>query len=368
MDRFIEDFYAHLAAFPATAQFLQDPTLIRRLKTTQKQYFDSLLDATFTPGYVEERRRIGRAHADVGLAPQWFLGAFNLYIQHCFTCMTDRPAQEASEFLAGLRALLKFIMLDVGLALDAYYARSTEQLDQALQLYAQSNTALREFAQLASHDLKTPLATVASLCEEFLDEFGPQVPAEGRQLIEAARTRAMKMKGMIDALLAASEAAAQPGQRARLSTRSLLDEVLARIRLEAPDSAVRLEVPDDLPEVYAHPGRLHEVFYQLLANAVKFTERESGVIRVSVARADKEWVFCIADNGPGIPAADLERIFAPFQRLAQHRHLPGSGLGLYFVRMIVEEQGGWVRVESTVGQGSKFYFALPISRPSSQRS
>jgi signal transduction histidine kinase len=144
--------------------------------------------------------------------------------------------------------------------------------------------------------------------------------------------------------------------------------VLARIRLEAPDSAVRLEVPDELPEVYAHPGRLHEVFYQLLANAVKFTEKEHGVVRVSVARADDAWVFCIADNGPGIPVADLERIFAPFHRLPQHRHRPGSGLGLYFVRTIVAEQGGRVWVESTVGRGSKFYVALPVSHPPSPKS
>jgi signal transduction histidine kinase len=311
------------------------------------------------PDYVENRRRVGQAHAEVGLEPQWFLGAFNLYMQHCLQAGAAPAGQELSAFAATMSSLLKLILLDIGLALDAYYARSTAQLSKALHLYAQSNAALREFAHLTSHDLKTPLATVSSLCEEFLDEFGSTVPEEGRRLVKAARVRAMKMKGLIDELLAASEAAAQPAQRTRVSIHSLLDDVLARLRLERNETAVQLEVPDELPAVYAHPGRLREVFYHLLANAVKFMDKQPGSVRISAQQVGAETIFCVADNGPGIPEADQERIFVPFHRLPQHRHQPGTGLGLYFVRMIVEEQGGRVWVESTVGQGSRFYVALP---------
>ena len=95
----------------------------------------------------------------------------------------------------------KLLLLDMGLAQDLYFARSTELLRTALRLLAKSNVELKEFADLASHDLKTPLATVASLCEEFLDEFGPQVPAEGRGLIEAARSKTLKLGRMIDEVL-----------------------------------------------------------------------------------------------------------------------------------------------------------------------
>jgi signal transduction histidine kinase len=103
------------------------------------------------------------------------------------------------------------------------------------------------------------------------------------------------------------------------------------------------------------------VFYQLLSNAVKFMDKEPGVVRVSVERAENEYVFCVADNGPGIAESDQRRVFAPFQRLPQHRHQPGSGLGLYFVRRIIEERGGRVWVESRVGEGSKFYVAIPVA-------
>jgi signal transduction histidine kinase len=297
----------------------------------------------------------------VGLEPQWFLGAYNQYIQHCFGYFAALPGQELGQYVAGTLSLLKLIVLDIGLALDAYFASSTEQLRKALELYEQSNTELREFAHLVSHDLKTPLATVAGLCEEFLDEFGKQVPDEGRRLVDAARSRTMKMKGMIDELLAMSETAAQPAQRARVSTRSLVDEVLDRVRLEIGERPIRIDVPDQMPEIDFHPGRFREVLYQLLSNAVKFMDKESGEIRVNVEEVGHEHVFCVADNGSGISQVDQQKIFAPFQRLPQHRNRPGSGLGLYFVRRIIEERGGRVWVESRVGQGSRFYIAIPRS-------
>lgn len=361
-DEFVERFYAHLFSFPATAALLQDPTLVARLKGLQKRYFESLLDAKLSGAYADERRRIGRAHAEVGLEPQWFLGAFNQYIQHCFQYFALLPEQELGQYVAGTLSLLKFILLDIGLALDAYFARSTEQLRKALELYEQSNAELREFAHLVSHDLKTPLATVSCLCEEFLDEFGTQVTGEARGLIEAARGRTMKMKGMIDELLSMSEAAAQPEQRARVSTRSLLDEVIDRVREEIGERQIRLEVPDQMPEISVHPGRFREAFYQLISNAVKFMDKESGTIRVSAERVDNEHVFCVADNGPGISESDQRKIFAPFQRLPQHRGQPGSGLGLYFVRRIVEQRGGRIWVESRTGEGSRFYVALPVDK------
>lgn len=356
---FVERFYAHLFAFPTTAAFLQDPALVTRLKELQQQYFHSLLQADLSPEYVEGRHRIGQAHAEVGLEPQWFLGAFNQYIQLCFGYFATLPAQQLADYSAGMLSLIKFILLDIGLTLDAYFSRSTEQLRRALELYSQSNAELREFAHLASHDLKTPLAAVAGLCEEFLDEFGASVPPEGRRLVEAARARTMKMKSMIDELLSMSEAAAQPNQRARISPRSVIDEAIDRVRLELGERQVCLDIPNQLPDVYVHPGRLREVFYHLLSNAVKFLDKEPGMVRVSSEPNGDRVVFCVSDNGPGIGPSDQRRIFAPFQRLPQHRHRPGSGLGLYFVRKIVEEQGGRVWVQSKVGEGSRFYIELP---------
>ena len=363
LDGYIEQFYAHLVAHPVTASFLTDPTLVPCLKQAQKRYFESLLRARLDADYVVDRQRIGQIQADVGLEPPWFLDAYNQYLQYAFRKFAAHCRGDLGCYVEGTLALLKLLLLDIGLALDPYVARSTKHLRTALRLLAQSNAELKEFAHLASHDLKTPLATVANLCEEFLDEFGPQVPAEGRGLIEAARSKTLKLGRMIDELLEISEAGTQTNQRVPVAMRPLVDEVLERLRPEIEGRSIQISVPDHLPEIYAHPGRLREVFYHVLSNAVKFLDKEAGTIRLGVEAANGEHIFCISDNGPGIAEADLPQIFAPFRRLPQHRNKPGSGLGLYFVKTFVEEQGGRVWVESRVGEGTQFYIALPAEGP-----
>ncbi|MGB2609599.1 MAG: protoglobin domain-containing protein [Isosphaeraceae bacterium] len=359
LDGYVEQFHTHLVAHPATASFLTDAHLVARLKQAQKRYFESLFRARLDADYVVDRQRIGQIQADVGLEAPWFLDAYNQYLQYAFRKFAAHCRGDLGCYVEGTLALLKLLMLDIGLALDPYVARSTKHLRTALRLLAQSNAELKEFAHLASHDLKTPLATVANLCEEFLDEFGPQVPAEGRGLIEAARSKTLKLGRMIDELLEISEAGTQTNQRVPVAMRPLVDEVLERLRPEIEGRSIQISVPDHLPKVHAHPGRLREVFYHVLSNAVKFLDKEAGTIRLGVEAANGEHIFCISDNGPGIAEADLPQIFAPFRRLPQHRNKPGSGLGLYFVKTFVEEQGGRVWVESRVGEGTQFYIALP---------
>jgi signal transduction histidine kinase len=356
LDGYIEQLFAHMAAHPVTASF---PTDVPCLKQALKQYFESVLRARLDADYVVDRQRVGQAYADFGLEPSWFLGAYNQYLQYVFRQFAAHCGGDLGCYVEGTLALLKLLMLDMGLALDPYVARSTEDLRTALQLLAQSNVELREFARLASHDLKTPLATVANLCEEFLEEFGPQVPAEGRGLIEAARSKTFKLGRMLDELLEISEAGTQTNQRVPVATRPLLDEVLDRLRPEIEGRSIQISVPDHLPEVHAHPSRLREVFYHVLSNAVKFLDKEDGMIRVGTETAHGEHIFSISDNGPGIAEAELPQIFAPFRRLPQHRNKPGSGLGLYFVKTFVEEEGGHVWVQSHVGEGTQFYIALP---------
>jgi signal transduction histidine kinase len=359
LDDFVEHFYSHLLAHPETAGFLTSPDLVVRLKETQRQYFESLFEARLDAAYVDDRRRIGRAHAEVGLEPQWYLGAYNQYMQYCFREFAGRCGGDLGRYADGTLTVLKILLLDMGLALDAYFAQSTGQLRKALELLAQSNTELREFARLASHDLKTPLATVAGYCEEFLDEFGDRVPEAGRSLIEAARARTLELARTIGELLSISEASAQPEQRTRVPTRRILDEVLERLRPELELRPIRVVLPNGLPDVWGHPSRLHEVFYALLSNAIKYLDKEEGIIRLECNAKDGEQIFCVSDNGPGIPENELKAIFAPFRRLPRHRGYPGSGLGLHFVKTLVEEQGGRAWVESHLGEGSRFFVAWP---------
>lgn len=363
LDEFMDLFYDHLFSNSTAASYLTDPELVERLKRTQRRYFESVLEARLDAAYVRDRLRIGQTHAEVGLEPQWFLGAYNQYMQFCFRRFALHCGDGLDDYVEGTLSLLKVILLDMGLALDSYFTQATDELRKALRLLAQSNTELKEFARLASHDLKTPLATVAGYCEEFLDEFGGEVSADGRGLIEAARTKTLQLGHTIDELLSLSEASAQPDHRSLVPARRLFEGALERLHSEIESRRVRVVLPDEMPEVFVHPGRIQEVFFNLISNALKYNDKGNGTVKVSVAEGEGMHVFRVIDDGPGIAEADYDKIFAPFRRLPQHKGKPGSGLGLYFVKTIVEEQGGRVWVASRPGEGSCFFVALPMVDP-----
>jgi signal transduction histidine kinase len=324
--------------------------------------------------------------------------------------------------------LVKSVLLDIGLTLGAYFQRSTRQIRLALDMVWKANDELRQFAQITSHDLKTPLATMANLCEEVLDEFGPQIPPAARELIAAARGRAFRMSATIDELLESSLAAGSGGRPREVASQRFIDEALERVRPLADRKHVRLVVRGPLPVVLGDPVRLREAFYNLLTNATQVVDEGRGWVEVSATSEPTQHVFCVCDNGPGIAPQDMPRLFAPFRHPRRHTaesHQPspggqrplghepaaerdagrtgeraaaqaepngdeldepppdarrhtlrrsaessgaslaaGSGLGLYFTRMIVEQHGGRIWAESSPGHGARFFIALPRSAAS----
>jgi signal transduction histidine kinase len=363
---FVETFYRHLFRFEETARFLQDPALVVRLKEMQRLHLESMLAAEWNEAYVERRYRVGDAHAQVGISPEIFLGAYNQYVQHCVRHLADELDGPAGEFAEQVLSLQKAVFLDIGLTLEAYFAQATQTLRQALDLLYRANADLRQFAQLASHDLKTPLATMANLCDEALDEFREQMPAEAARLIDLARQRAFRMSETIDELLSSTMSLHSEEALSEVSSEEALAEAIERVRPLVDQKGIELSVAEGFPRVVADRARLREVFYNLLSNAIKFSDKRKGRIKVGFTTRDDECIFSIADNGPGIPAEELARVFVPFRRLPAHRNIPGSGLGLYFTKAMVEQQNGRVWVESELGAGSCFYVLVKLAPTRSQ--
>ena len=357
-DTFIDAFYQHLISFDRTALFLQDPQLVARLKESQRQHLKTMFQAQWDEDYEESRYRVGRVHAEVGVEPQFFLGAFNVYYQQFLQhILADLPTDFSSQLLP-LSSLFKVMLLDVGWTLDAYFAQLTSELRSALDMYWRANNSLRQFANLTSHDLKTPLATVANLCDEVLDEFGHELPAEAHRMISAAQERTLRMSRMIDELLSFSVEERGLDTLDVIHSGEALQEALDRVKPLIDTQRIELQLPDHLPYVWGNKTGLCEAFYNLISNAVKYLDKQPGRIQISVTQEPQRAVFCISDNGPGIPAEELNRIFAPFRRLSRDRNRPGFGLGLYFAQSLIEEQGGSVWAESTPGTGSHFYLSL----------
>ncbi len=184
------------------------------------------------------------------------------------------------------------------------------------------------------------------------------MPEGARDLIDAARQRTYRMGATIDELLHAVITPAEQSPDQRASTHEAVVEAIDRLRRLLNKKQIAVDVDDDLPDVVGDNARLREVFYNLLSNAAKFIDKTPGRITIEATCKGDRCILCVADNGPGIPIEDLERVFAPFRRLSQHEDVEGSGLGLYFVKNLVEQQGGRIWAEATVGEGSRFFVEL----------
>lgn len=363
---FADAFYGHLFAFEATAKFLRDPARVERLKVMQQAHFESLLEAQWDESYVEGRRQVGHVHAEVGIEPQWFLGAFNQYAQHCFRRFAEAQGHPLEGELAWMGSFIKSLLFDIGLTLDAYFWQSTTNLRNALDMLWKANQELRQFAQLTTHDLKTPLATVANLCDEAVDEFGDQMPPEARKLVEAARQGTFRMSGLIDELLSTAMSAQSTEGAEEISLGEIVHQALDRVRPLLKERAIELSLPSAWPVAWGNLVRTREAVYNILSNAAKFIDKTPGRIEIKAETGDTTCRLSIRDNGPGIPADELNRIFVPFRRLPMHREKSGHGLGLYFTKQLIEGQGGRVWVESESGAGSCFHIELP--RPPGNKS
>ena len=229
--------------------------------------------------------------------------------------------------------------------------RTAEELDR-------SNQDLTQFAQVASHDLQEPLRMVSGFLKMLDDRYKPQLDDKGREYIGFAveGARGCRSSSRTCWNTVGSSAGAQRFQPTE--ARKSLGGALANLQRSIRDAGAAVTY-DDLPTVQADPTQLMQLFQNLIGNAIKFRSPErSCQVHVGAVQKDGRWVFTVRDNGIGIAPEQFDRIFVIFQRLHARDKYPGTGIGLAICKKIVERHGGKIWVESKVGEGSTFYFAL----------
>jgi len=168
---------------------------------------------------------------------------------------------------------------------------------------------------------------------------------------------ARRMERLVDALLKVSRAGREPVQPEHLRTEEMVRNIACELRGQAACKAEL--VVGALPDLWADPTRMVEIFRHLLGNALKFLHRErTGLVTVGGTRSDGEDICWVRDNGIGIRSQEFDHLFVPFGRLREI-DVPGEGIGLAIVHKLLRQQGGRVWVESVHGEGSTFYLALP---------
>ena len=245
-----------------------------------------------------------------------------------------------------LRRAAEEALQEAHASLERRVADRTRELEGA-------NARLSEFAHVITHDLRAPLRGISQLARWIAQDHAGHLDEPGRRLLRLMVERATLMSQLLEGVLAYSRlGGALPPQRVILAV--LIPRVVA---LLDPPTRFSVTWPDSLPTVAGVPEQLHQVFQNLLDNALKHHDRPEGRVEIGARRHPEGWEFSVADDGPGIPPRYHEKIFQIFQQLDPRA--PGTGLGLALVRRIVEANGGRLRVESDGGRGTTFAFTWP---------
>ena len=269
--------------------------------------------------------------------------------------------------LAAVTPHERYSLSDLQLAQDLA-TRSALAMDNArLYVEAQNAIAARDtVVALVSHDLKNPLAVIFMTAAQMLKVPGRKDRrAESRKFIESVHRSAERMNRLIQDLLDVSSIEA--GQfcidKRPQPVNSLVVDAVEAVQVQAAARSLHLEtrLPQASPRVDCDADRVSQVLANLLGNAIKFTE-PGGTILVRVEPRASDVLFSVADTGPGIPVPHLPYVFDRFWRTPDPAR-KGTGLGLSIAKGIVEAHGGRIWVESQVGQGSVFFFTLPLIRP-----
>ncbi len=235
-------------------------------------------------------------------------------------------------------------------------------LFQDLTRMQRLETIRRDFISNISHELRTPLASLKAITETLQDGAIDDPPAAQR-FLSRMETEVDALAQMVSELLELTriESGQVPLELKSLSPIEIIDSAVDRLSLQAERVGVQIlkDYQESLPDVTADPPRLGQAMVNLLHNAIKFTPM-GGKVTLRAWQQKDVVVFAIEDTGVGIPADDLPRIFERFFKADRARSGGGTGLGLAITRHLVEAHGGKIWVESVEGQGSTFYFSIPI--------
>lgn len=221
--------------------------------------------------------------------------------------------------------------------------------------------AQQELVANVSHDLRTPLASLKAHIESL--ESHPELLSKYLPILQDETTRLARMVEDLFAL-ARLEARELDVNLTYIELPSLIKKTLASFSDQAWNDhrlVFEVDVPEELPEVRADPQRLEQVLTNLLTNALRYTP-EGGIITVSSREVGAEWVEVrVTDTGIGISTEDLPHVFDRFYQADRARTRSGAGLGLTIAKSLIEIMGGKIGAESALGEGSSFWFTLPVS-------
>ncbi len=253
----------------------------------------------------------------------------------------------------------------------AQVASATQELRQRNAELVKANQELKkldelksEFVSMVSHELRAPLTNINGSIELLLEGDAPCYDRSHRDLLQIVGEQTARLTRLVQGILNVSriEAGQLILQPQAFSIVGLIEKVIGV--WESRGVANQFEHPraQNLPSVWADRDRTEEILFNLIDNAIKYSP-ENAAIRIDAESDGKFALISVSDRGIGIPQEEMDKIFDKFHRVDRGDTVEtyGHGLGLYICRRLVEAQGGQIGVESTLGEGSTFWFSLPLA-------
>ena len=216
-----------------------------------------------------------------------------------------------------------------------------------------SNKGLQEYAHIVSHDLKSPLRGISALATWLSEDYKDVLDDNGKFNLQQIQEKIEGMDALINGILRYSSINNKNSKNTKVDFNTVINEIIAVIFI--PDH-VQIRLTNTLPTLNADKTKIHQLFQNLISNAVMHIEQEKGLVEISAEEQKDFWKFSVSDNGIGIPKAYHEKIFKIFQSLGKETR--STGIGLSIVKKIVDLYKGDIWLESEEGKGTTFYFTL----------
>jgi len=238
--------------------------------------------------------------------------------------------------------------------LDITHLKRLEyQKDALLKKLSKSNEELQDYAHMVSHDLKAPLRNIDAMVAWFKDDYKDKIGADGLETLDIIRATVEKMEHLIRGILVYSSLNFEKVELYDINLNKLVDEICTILGI--PENT-KVNIVDKLPIVKGDKYRFLQLFQNLIHNAIAFNNKPNATVDISCEDLGNYWKFCVEDNGEGIEAKYLKKIFEVFQKLNDEYR--SSGIGLSIVKKVVEIYEGEIYAESEPGKGTKIFFTL----------
>ncbi len=256
-------------------------------------------------------------------------------------------------------ALAVLVVATILFIISFIIIRSFERLAEASRMKS-------EFVDIVSHQMRAPLTNLKWVFEFLTPGKTTEITSEKREeYFNSAKENIERMVELIDDLLIVSkiEQGEFPLRRKEIFLEKLITGLVSRFKFFAEASNIELKFypPKNLPKIFVDPSHIKLVIENLIDNAIRYT-KSRGKVEIRLQKKGKNLFFQIQDTGAGIPERDQKYIFQKFFRAENilKEQTRGSGLGLYIAKSIIEKLGGKIWFDSEEGQGTTFYFTLPI--------